>query len=72
MSPTPKKCGRECGLRPHQENRQCGRVDEIRVHTPVHIRGIRQCGHVDRVDSLKGVRRRPLAPPAALPGEVRP
>ena len=46
---------------PHKENCACGRVEWTRVHTVPGARRILACGRVDRVDSLKGVRRRPHA-----------
>jgi hypothetical protein len=46
---------------PHKANCRCGRVEWRSVHTVSESRGFLACGRVDRVDSLKGVRRRPHA-----------
>jgi hypothetical protein len=46
---------------PHQHFRGCGRVEWTSLHRVSESRGFLACGRVDRVDSLKGVRRRPHA-----------
>lgn len=46
---------------PHQQFCGIGRVEWTIVHTVSESRGFPACGRVDRVDSLKGVRRRPHA-----------